>query len=678
MFRAGGAKGLISASGEVVERQALHRLMAQLTERIRAEEGEAANNPRIPAGYTYLLQFVAHDMVDSVVSFSIDQDALSPSTHNARQTPLLLDTLYGGGPDECPQAYELSQENFAHSGQVPRTRLRLGPPPQGSPPQGKHYCPFRDIARGKTNSGDRGLASSAWLTETMIADPRNDAHALVSQLTVVFQLLHNHVVDMLEKPTAALETSVAYGRLERRELAYRRFRCARLVVALIYRNIIEKDLLRRILDDRIYEHYVTKGHAPFDSGESIPVEFTFGAFRFGHAMVRESYLINDLSTTALETDMALRLTSQRKPDRLPMPAIWQVDWARFFELERFARPNLSKVLGPRYPAVLESETGLFAKLHPVDAGGLAHRDLLSACYAGTLSVPALCQALRAKGFRIVEDFAVWRQRLEAWLPKHDLHFPPDGEDIKRVVEDPPLPFFVLFEANHHGGRHLGPLGSIIVAETMLGVMRCNPLGVEQSGSTLKERIQRCSDMFFNEPEAATPVASALADIDEIETMPQLLSYMRGQRLFGQASSPKWRETMDPITIDSYLRWGKLIKTWATGRSYFENENPSISIDRLPVPRSLEELKVQCSLVRAGVAIPPGIVGLAVVQYSADTLVIRLPPKERVEAMERSLAASGRYPFPGYYTDFMGRDLTAVEKLDAHACRIGDYTISYCG
>jgi hypothetical protein len=513
----------------------------------------------------------------------------------------------------------------------------------------------------------------------MIADPRNDAHALISQLTVVFQLLHNHVVGLIEGATAALEGSVARNQLERRELAYRCFRCARLVITLIYRNIIEKDLLRRILDDRIYEHYVSRGHAPFDGGESVPVEFTFGAFRFGHVMVRESYLINSLLSMPLDTDVALRLNAQRKPDGLPLPRIWQVDWARFFEIERFTRPNLSKLIGPRYPAVLESETGLFAKFHKVDAGGLAHRDLLSACYAGTLSVPALCRDLRAKGFHMVEDFEAWRPRLQAWLPKNDLHFPPDSEDTERVVEDPPLPFFVLFEAAHHGGRRLGPMGSIIVAETILGAIKRHPLGVEEQGSTLKERIQKCGEMFFNEPEVETNVTSALSDIDEIETMPQLLAYMRGQRLFAHEPLQKGRPSMDPITVNSYLRWGKLIKTWATGRSYFEDDTPPISIDRLPVPRSLDELKAQCQLVRAGVVIPPGIVGLAVVQYSADTLVIRLPPKERIEAMEQALGGgSGKYPFPSLYADFMGRDLTPAEKFDAHACRIGDYTISLCG
>lgn len=135
-----------------------------------------------------------------------------------------------------------------------------------------------------------------------------------------------------------------------------------------------------------------------------------------------------------------------------------------------------------------------------------------------------------------------------------------------------------------------------------------------------------------------------------------------------------------IDVGNTLQWGKLVKTWATGKSYFLNDNPPIPVERLPIPRSLEELKTQASLVRADLKIvpPDGVNGLTVVQYSADTLVIRLPPKERIEAMEEELRGSERYPFRDYIANFLGRDLTPAERLDAHACRVGDYTISFCG
>jgi len=137
--------------------------------------------------------------------------------------------------------------------------------------------------------------------------------------------------------------------------------------------------------------------------------------------------------------------------------------------------------------------------------------------------------------------------------------------------------------------------------------------------------------------------------------------------------------METMTVQNYVRWGKLIKTWATGTSYFKEDSPPITIDQLPIPRSVDELKQQAALVGAGLAIPINMVGLAVIQYSADTVVIRLPPAERIKAKEAELQqGSGSYWLPDFYAQIIGRELTIAQKLDVHAARIGDYTISMCG
>lgn len=553
MFRGGGANGWIGSDGLVRDRGALHRLMARLTRRIRLEGSKTCENRRIPSGYTYLLQFIAHDLADTVVSFNIDGNVLTPSARNARSTPLLLDTLYGSGPDECPQAYELTSDVVNDLGRVPRMRLRLGLSGRGPRPQGSQYCPFRDIARGSPNSADSGITGRGWLTDPLMADPRNDAHSIISQLTVLFNILHNHVVHLLTDATSKL-ASPAHNEfdslLARRELAYRRFRCARLVLALIYRNIIEKDVLCRILDDRIYKHYVRIGHEPLDKGNSVPVEFTFGAFRFAHSIVRDEYLINDPSVGAQKTSDALLRTCQRSPgnsDLLPLTSSWLIDWARFFGPAGSSTVNFSILIGPHYPAVLRSGTGEFAKFYDaeasqdpaalqqktdVDAPGLAHRDLLSACYAGTLSVPALCQMLRAKGFNMVDEFSEWRKRLEVWLLKDEANFPVGSEHTRRISDDPPLPLFVMLEAEYsNGGQHLGPVGSIIVAETILGAMHRYPVGVEAPGSTLLERIKTCQQLFLIESAGDALLSSAFSELGTIATMPDLLCYMSRRQLF---------------------------------------------------------------------------------------------------------------------------------------------------
>jgi hypothetical protein len=62
--------------------------------------------------------------------------------------------------------------------------------------------------------------------------------------------------------------------------------------------------MRRVIHPAIYAVYdgpnPTSSIAPFrrrlsDRGWEIPLEFSHGAFRFGHAMVRPEYQINDLS-----------------------------------------------------------------------------------------------------------------------------------------------------------------------------------------------------------------------------------------------------------------------------------------------------------------------------------------------------------------------------------------------
>ena len=96
-------RGLISDEGLSPIRSALHRLMKLLALRIdeasQAPEG-IPENKGIPSGYTYLMQLIAHDMVDSVISAKREDGTLRPATRNARGKALMLDTLYGAGPDE--------------------------------------------------------------------------------------------------------------------------------------------------------------------------------------------------------------------------------------------------------------------------------------------------------------------------------------------------------------------------------------------------------------------------------------------------------------------------------------------------------------------------------------------------------------------------------------------------
>lgn len=129
-----------------------------------------------------------------------------------------------------------------------------------------------------------------------------------------------------------------------------------------------------------------------------------------------------------------------------------------------------------------------------------------------------------------------------------------------------------------------------------------------------------------------------------------------------------------ISASTEAAWGRLVKTWATGKSNF----PAVSIDKLPVPRTLDDIKAQCVLVGVEITVPEKITGLVVIQHSPETLALRLPSKTMVEEAEADLDQGVPYPIPHFYEVFCGPlNVPPGERKTFQACRIGDYSIGTC-
>src|SRR5437879_5898355 len=124
-------------------------------------------NVRIPAGYTYLGQFIDHDITfDPVSSLQRQND---PDALTDFRTPKFdLDSLYGRGPADQPYLYDSDG-----------IKLLLG---HGVSDQPQIAGP--DLQR---NGAGRAL----------IGDPRNDENLIVSQLQTVFIRFHNKVTDFV-------------------------------------------------------------------------------------------------------------------------------------------------------------------------------------------------------------------------------------------------------------------------------------------------------------------------------------------------------------------------------------------------------------------------------------------------------------------------------------------------
>ncbi len=86
-----------------------------------------------------------------------------------------------------------------------------------------------------------------------------------------------------------------------------------------------------------------------------------------------------------------------------------------------------------------------------------------------------------------------------------------------------------------------------------------------------------------------------------------------------------------LEIGDDVLWGKLVKSWATGRNYVVPDGAPF-----PIPRTLDELLAIAKSIDLAITFPDGMVGLAVIQYSPQTAVIKLPPKAMVEDTEARL------------------------------------------
>ena len=520
-FRVFGVDPLQSPSHLPGIRALMNRLSRRMDAEIRWPQHQDSwiehwENPTIPSGYTYLLQFIAHDLVHSAMPLSIVGELSDVA--NARRAPLLLEGLYGHGPVGSPHLYALDAPSDDR-----RTKLRLGRMrwriANGDAAKDPMKCPFRDIARTRVDDltgVDRDRGGRVALTEALLADPRNDDHAIISQLTALFALLHNGLVDLARRGEPVSRANGRFG------AAHKRFLCARNALTAIYHHIIRNDVMRRVLHPPIYAAYSTANpwfmDQPSADGWQIPFEFSQGAFRFGHAMVRPEYRINDQSTHDLNN--TLEKSSANDPLNMPLDDTWMVQWSRFFEIKG-SRPNLSRRIGPYLSDALGNDQ-IFYAFDATERVGLLYRDLLGAALAGMWSVDALIAeiARRRPDFvnpsRLLADRAYRVAALREWLTSVPTYGDLRREDVETLSNDPPLPFFILFEAMQQpaAGLRLGPLGSIIVAEVIFAALEGARASLGLGAGPLAAQLARLSNNYY--------AADIFSEIPDIESMAQLV------------------------------------------------------------------------------------------------------------------------------------------------------------
>jgi hypothetical protein len=109
--------------------------------------------------------------------------------------------------------------------------------------------------------------------------------------------------------------------------------------------------------------------------------------------------------------------------------------------------------------------------------------------------------------------------LRDWLASETIYGRLTSEDIETIANDPPLPFFILFEAMQQPqaeGLCLGPLGSIIVSEVIFGALANNEIPAGNGAASLTEALaELCAEYY---------PTNVFERVPEIERMDQLVEF----------------------------------------------------------------------------------------------------------------------------------------------------------
>lgn len=133
--------------------------------------------------------------------------------------------------------------------------------------------------------------------------------------------------------------------------------------------------------------------------------------------------------------------------------------------------------------------------------------------------------------------------------------------------------------------------------------------------------------------------------------------------------------LDLFTVSDHRKWGYLVKAWATGKPV-----PGAGGTPPTKPTTLAELQQQCTAIGLSINIPSYLTNIRILDGARDTLTIRLPAKELVEAAEVEIAGPNDYRLPSFYDELYGHPalpMSQQRKLDLQAERIGDYAVGMC-
>ena len=416
------------------------RLSDSLLERVAAamSSGDQRREARIPAGFTYLGQFVDHDLTFDKTTVALGERVTPAQLVQARSPSLDLDSLYGAGPQD-PVSAKFYEDDL---------HLKMGRTDAIGPDDAKQGF---DLPR-------RTSGTAAQRRTAVIPDPRNDENLAVAQTHLALSRFHNRVVDTLPSSVPPAQ----------------RFVKARELVAKHYQWMLRHDYLLRICDGAVVRDVFKNDRKVFEVDASptdvptMPIEFSVAAFRLGHSMVRDEYSWNrrfDFGSGTLDLLFDFSGGSGNLGFGPRLPSNWIADFRRLYDFKEAGRDNLV-VPAAKFNRAMRIDTALvqtLRRLRRISGGetrNLALRNLVRAKMLRLATGQQMARFLRSKGVAVTT------------LAKSEIRNGKNGAELEALTKaqrdaflrDTPLWFYILREAELEGGKLRG-VGARIVAET---------------------------------------------------------------------------------------------------------------------------------------------------------------------------------------------------------------------
>ncbi len=424
-------------------------------------------NPLLTSGFTFLGQFVDHDITFDTTP--LDEQRSDPyATTNFRSPRYDLDAIYGRGPNKDPQLYDPNDRDKFLIVKRPYSEIR------GVPTTSDTVYDLPRDANGKA----------------IIADPRNDQTVIISQLHVAMQMFHNKLVDRARKSLipglSVFESARRMTRWHYQWIVTHEFLPA--IVGKSMAESVYKEVLLGlpIINIRYYRPTNPLGK-PF-----IPVEFSVAAYRFGHSITRPRYTVRDFIDTRTGATVAVSsvplFEAQAGDNNLngsrEVPARLKIQWSKFFN--QAGKPPTARPVR-QFDASLGGPLFQLPSTALPDSNPTSRLSVRNLLRGKKMGLPSGQQVAELMDVEPLTKDQLWQcHRIHVRVPivgnvveiVDPGEFDVENQSLKEIFADDgwddeaPLWFYILKEAEIVGrGRHLGPVGGRIVAEVLVGLLQ---------------------------------------------------------------------------------------------------------------------------------------------------------------------------------------------------------------